>query len=82
MSKPKVIEYFPGRLVEWHLRTYGRLPSEEPMKQPPMSLIDRLHLAAQACRAAHLLSCEASIREAIAILEKKQSGDKQPDGNR
>lgn len=38
------------------------------MKQSPMPLVDRLELAAQACRAAHLLSCEETCREAAALL--------------
>jgi hypothetical protein len=36
-----------------------------------MPLLERLELAAQACRAAHLLSCEASVREAITALSEK-----------
>lgn len=35
-----------------------------------MPLTDRLELAAQACHAAHLLSCETTCREAIAELSK------------
>ena len=38
------------------------------MKQPPMSLKERLELAAQACRAAGLLSCEATCREASSAV--------------
>lgn len=42
------------------------------MKQAPMPLADRLELAAQACRAAHLLSCEATCREAAELLASSE----------
>lgn len=49
------------------------------MKVPPMPLIDRLELAAQACRAAHLLSCETTCREAIAELSSKPAPPSLPE---
>lgn len=39
-----------------------------------MPLVDRLELAAQACRAAHLLSCEETCREAAAIVATLRQG--------
>jgi hypothetical protein len=47
-------------------RTCGTNAKDWPELRSP--LIERLELAAQACHAAHLLSCEASIREAIVML--------------
>jgi hypothetical protein len=38
------------------------------MKQAPMPLVERLEMAAHACHCAGLLSCEASVREAIVAL--------------
>ena len=78
MNKPTTIKGpLPGQAVEFYRMTHGgRLPGENDMKQPPMPLLERLELAAQACHAAHLLSCEASIREAIELL-KRCNGDKE-----
>lgn len=45
-------------------------PRSHVMKRRPMSLEDRLALAAQACRAAHLLSCETTCWNAIAELQR------------
>jgi hypothetical protein len=43
-----------------------------------MPLIERLELAAQACRAAHLLSCEATCREAITALSENREQEGYP----
>lgn len=66
---PLGIKDFPGRAVEQFRADHqGRLPQEVEMKVPPAPLSERLAIAAQACRAAGLLSCEASVREAIQAL--------------
>jgi hypothetical protein len=69
MSQPKIIKDFPGRAVEqFRAEHQGRLPQEVEMKQAPRTLIERLYTAAQVCRHAGMLSCEASVKEAIAKL--------------
>jgi len=74
MSKgPKQIIDPPGAAVETFRRRSGRLPNRLGDQLP---LEDRLELAAQACRAAHLLSCEATCREAIAALMPNKLGIK------
>lgn len=59
--------YKPCRHV-WQAicRNCGTNSADWPELRSP--LCERLELAAQACHAAHLLSCEASIREAIVML--------------
>lgn len=55
----------PGAAVEMFRRKHGRLPNRD---GDQLSLPDRLELAAQACHAAHLLSCETTCQDAIAAL--------------
>lgn len=62
---PKEIIDPPGAAVEMFRKRYGRLPNRV---GDQLDLADRLELAAQACHAAHLLSCEATCREAVVAL--------------
>lgn len=57
-------------------RTCGTDREDWPELRSP--LLERLELAAQACHAAHLLSCEATCREAIAVLGASASGVARP----
>lgn len=65
IGAPKQIIDPPGIAVEAFRRKHGRLPTRP---GDHLSLTDRLELAAQACHAAHLLSCEATCRDAIEAL--------------
>lgn len=67
---PKQIIDPPGAAVEMFRRRHGRLPNRVGDQLP---LTDRLELAAQACHAAHLLSCEATCREALQALSADSS---------
>lgn len=69
-ARPQQIIDPPGAAVEMFRRKHGRLPNRP---GDHLSLTDRLELAAQACRAAHLLSCEATCREAAALLSERSS---------
>jgi hypothetical protein len=57
-----------------HPKDVGVIEAADPrgyiMKRRSMSLEDRLAIAAQACRAAHLLSCETTCWDAIAELQR------------
>ena len=71
---PTVITDPPGAAVEMFLRKNGRLPNKP---GDGLDLLDRLELAAQACRAAHILSCEATCREAAEVIRaaNRQKGE-------
>jgi hypothetical protein len=71
-AAPKQIIDPPGAAVETFRRRHGRLPNRV---GDQLDLADRLELAAQACRAAHLLSCEATCREAASALSASRSID-------
>lgn len=62
----------PGAAVETFRRREGRLPTRAGDHLP---LSDRLELAAQACHAAHLLSCEQTCRDAINALDSRSHSD-------
>lgn len=68
---PKQIIDPPGAAVEMFRRKEGRLPNRP---GDHLSLTDRLELAAQACHAAHLLSCETTCREAAKALSSAKGG--------
>lgn len=68
---PKQIIDPPGAAVEMFRRKHGRLPNRP---GDHLSLTDRLELAAQACHAAHLLSCETTCREAAVALSARDVG--------
>lgn len=68
---PKQIIDPPGAAVEMFRRQEGRLPNRP---GDHLSLTDRLELAAQACHAAHLLSCETTCREAAKALSSAKGG--------
>lgn len=75
VEAPQQIYEPPGAGVEMFRRKHGRLPNR---RGDSLSLEDRLLLAAQACRAAHLLSCEQTCIEAAA-LSRSASGPSNAD---
>lgn len=69
---PRVLtieDFAPMRAVEGFRRKHGYLPGEN-AKADRADLLERMEIAAQACRAAHLLSCEATVHEAIEALQQ------------